>query len=52
MLDVFAVHMRDEDSGDEEAAHDRHHELVEAIADGDAERAVASVASIFDPFMG
>ena len=51
MLDVFAVHMRDEEVEDEESAHRRHRELVEAIADGDADRAAASVASIFDPFM-
>lgn len=51
MLDVFAVHMRDDESGDEDAAHRRHHELVEAIADGDADRAAASVAAIMDPFL-
>src|SRR6478609_7515803 len=51
MLDVFTVHMRDEESADEVAAHRRHHELVEAIADGDADRAAAAVASIFGPFM-
>ncbi len=51
MLDVFAVHMRDEERDDEEAAHRLHHELVEAIADGDPERAAAQVAAIFGPFM-
>jgi len=51
MLDVFTVHMRDDESADEVAAHRRHHELVEAIADGDADRAAAAVASIFGPFM-
>jgi DNA-binding FadR family transcriptional regulator len=51
MLDVFAVHMRDDESGDDDAAHRRHHELVEAIADGDADRAAASVAAIMDPFL-
>lgn len=51
MLDVFTVHMRDEESDDAEAAHRHHHELVEAIADGDAERAAATVAAIFDPFL-
>src|SRR6478609_7781875 len=51
MLDVFTVHMRDDESADEVAAHRRHHELVEAIAAGDAERAAAAVASIFGPFM-
>lgn len=51
MLDVFTVHMRDEESGDEDAAHRRHHDLVEAIADGDPDRAAATVAAIFDPFM-
>lgn len=51
MLDVFAAHMRDEKSEDEDAAHRHHHELVEAIADGDANLAVAAVASIFRPFL-
>ncbi|WP_204053314.1 FadR/GntR family transcriptional regulator [Microbispora siamensis] len=51
MLDVFAAHMRDEKSEDEDAAHRHHHELVEAIADGDADRAATKVASIFKPFM-
>jgi len=53
MLDVFAVHMRDEEreGDDEEAAHRHHHELVEAIADGDPDRAAAMVAAIFGPFM-
>lgn len=51
MLDVFAVHMRDDESGDEDAAHRRHHDLVEAIARGDADGAAATVAAIFDPFM-
>jgi len=51
MLDVFTVHMRDEENEDEDAAHRHHHELVEAIAAGDADRAAATVATIFDPFM-
>lgn len=51
MLDVFAVHMRDEDSGDADAAHRAHHELVEAVAAADPERAAAQVAAIFAPFM-
>jgi DNA-binding FadR family transcriptional regulator len=51
MLDVFAVHMRDDESGDEDAAHRRHHELVEAIAEGDTDRAAVSVAAIMDPFL-
>ncbi len=51
MLDVFAVHMRDEESEDEDAAHGHHHELVEAIAAGEPDRAVAMVAAIFEPFM-
>ncbi|OPG13990.1 hypothetical protein B1L11_05740 [Microbispora sp. GKU 823] len=51
MLDVFAAHMRDEKSEDEDAAHRHHHELVEAIANGDADRAATKVASIFKPFM-
>ncbi|MHA7135346.1 FadR/GntR family transcriptional regulator [Oerskovia turbata] len=51
MLDVFAIHMRDEESEDDDAAHRSHHELVEAIAAGDPARAAAAVASIFGPFM-
>ncbi|MBM7817713.1 DNA-binding FadR family transcriptional regulator [Cellulosimicrobium cellulans] len=51
MLDVFAVHMRDEENEDEDAAHRHHHELVEAIADADAGRAAAAVAAIMDPFL-
>ncbi|RGA06773.1 FadR family transcriptional regulator [Microbispora triticiradicis] len=51
MLDIFAAHMRDEKSEDEDAAHRHHHELVEAIADGDADRAATKVGSIFKPFM-
>ncbi|WSS10287.1 GntR family transcriptional regulator [Microbispora sp. NBC_01189] len=51
MLDIFAAHMRDEKSEDEDAAHRHHHELVEAIADGDADHAATKVISIFEPFM-
>lgn len=51
MLDVFAVHMRDDESGNEEASHARHLELVAAIADRDAARAAAAVAAIIDPYM-
>ncbi|WP_227993557.1 FadR/GntR family transcriptional regulator [Pseudactinotalea sp. HY160] len=54
MLDVFAGHMREDGpvgSGDVDRAHRDHHDLVEAIADGDAPRATALVAAIFDPFM-
>jgi DNA-binding FadR family transcriptional regulator len=51
MLDVFAVHMRDEESDDQDAAHLAHRELVEVIARGDADRASAVVTSIFQPFM-
>ena len=51
MLDVFAVHMRDDEVDDEDVAHRHHHELVEAIVDGDADRAAASVAAVFEPFM-
>lgn len=50
MLDVFAVHMRD-DENEEDPAHGHHDELVEAIAQGDAARAVATVNAIFEPFM-
>ena len=51
MTDVFASHMRDEESGDDDAAHRLHHDLVEAIAQGDPGRATELVASIFEPFM-
>jgi len=51
MTDVFAGHMRDERAEDAEVAHRHHHELVEAIADADPERAAAVVAAIFEPFM-
>lgn len=51
MLDVFAMHMRDDQGQDEDAAHAHHHELVEAIADADADRAAVAVTAIFDPFM-
>ncbi|MFC7387338.1 FadR/GntR family transcriptional regulator [Sphaerisporangium rhizosphaerae] len=51
MLDIFAAHMRDEKGEDDDAAHRHHHELVEAIADGDADRAATKVVSIFKPFM-
>lgn len=51
MLDVFAVHMRDEDTEDVDAAHRHHRELVEAIADGDPDRAASAVSAVFDPFM-
>ncbi|MET8144839.1 FCD domain-containing protein [Sphaerisporangium sp. NPDC005288] len=51
MLDIFAAHMRDEKGEDDDAAHRYHHELVEAIADGDADRAATKVVSIFKPFM-
>jgi len=54
MTGVFAQHMRDGD-GDgerEHPAHELHRELVEAVAAGDGERAVAAVAGIFAPFAG
>ncbi|MET8161734.1 FCD domain-containing protein [Sphaerisporangium sp. NPDC005289] len=51
MLDIFAAHMRDEKGEDDDAAHRYHHELVEAIADGDGDRAATKVVSIFKPFM-
>lgn len=51
MTDVFARHMRDDESGDDDAAHLHHHDLVEAIAQGDAGRATEVVAAIFEPFM-
>ena len=52
MTDVFAAHMHDEESGDDDAAHRHHHDLVEAIAEGDADRASGLVREIFKPFMG
>lgn len=51
MVDIFTAHMRDEVSADEEAAHRHHHELVEAIAAGDADQATAAVTVIFAPFL-
>lgn len=51
MLDVFTVHMRDEENADDEAAHRHHHQLVEAVARQDAAGAAAAVAAIFDPFL-
>lgn len=51
MLDVFTVHMRDEENADDEAAHRHHHELVEAVARQDAAGAAAAVAAIFEPFL-
>ncbi|WP_165865697.1 FadR/GntR family transcriptional regulator [Vallicoccus soli] len=51
MLDVFAQHMRDEEGGDEDLGREAHHELVEAIAAQDPERAAAQVTLIFGPFL-
>lgn len=51
MITVFTVHMRDEQSEHEDTAHLHHHDLVEAIADRDSDRAAATVALIFEPFM-
>jgi DNA-binding FadR family transcriptional regulator len=51
MLNLFAVHMHDDENEDEDAAHLHHRELVEAIAERDAARAVATVGLIFEPFM-
>jgi len=51
MLDVFTVHMRDDENEDDEAAHRHHHELVEAVARQDAAGAAAAVAAIFGPFL-
>ncbi|MFJ1511900.1 FadR/GntR family transcriptional regulator [Cellulosimicrobium funkei] len=51
MLDVFTVHMRDEENADDETAHRHHHELVEAVARQDAAGAAAAVAAIFEPFL-
>ena len=52
MTDVFAAHMRDDESGDGDTGHRHHHDLVEAIAAGQADRAAALVREIFQPFMG
>ncbi|WP_431310181.1 FadR/GntR family transcriptional regulator [Litorihabitans aurantiacus] len=51
MIEVFAVHMRDEDA-EVGGAHELHHDLVEAIAQGEADRAVAVVSEIFRPHTG
>ncbi|MCY4725298.1 GntR family transcriptional regulator [Nocardioides sp. STR2] len=51
VTDVFASHMRHDESGDDATAHRRHHDLVEAIAEGDADRASVVVRAIFEPFM-
>lgn len=51
MLNVFTVHMRDEESDDEDAGHRHHDDLVEAIAQADPDRASAAVSAIFEPFM-
>ncbi|GAA1931942.1 FadR/GntR family transcriptional regulator [Nocardioides hwasunensis] len=50
MIDVFAIHMRDDEDGSEDPAHGHHHDLVEAIAEGEPARAGALVAAIFEPF--
>lgn len=50
MLDVFAAHMRGEETEDEATAHKNHHDLVEAIAAADPELATRVVARIFEPF--
>ncbi|WP_222843945.1 FadR/GntR family transcriptional regulator [Cellulosimicrobium sp. CUA-896] len=52
MLDVFAVHMRDDEGGDPETAHRHHRELVDAIAVGDPDGAAGAVAAVVAPFMG
>jgi len=52
MLDVFATHMRDEVNEEENAAHEHHRGLVEAIINGDGAAAAAQVREIFVPFMG
>ncbi|MEO9323336.1 GntR family transcriptional regulator [Nocardioides sp. C4-1] len=49
MTEVFAGHMRDE--AEHDAGHEHHHDLVEAIADGEPERAAALVEEIFRPFL-
>lgn len=49
MLETFANHMLDEESLDQDLARRHHHDLVEAIADGDPVRAVRLVDSIFQP---
>jgi DNA-binding FadR family transcriptional regulator len=55
MIDVFAVHLREENDGggdaDARLAHQRHVELVDAIEGQDADAAAAAVAAIFAPFI-
>src|SRR5690625_651247 len=52
MLDVFATHMHDEVNEEENAAHEQHRGLVEAIINGDGAAAAAQVRKIFVPFLG
>lgn len=51
MSEVFAAHLAHDENQDEAPSLEQHHDLVEAIADGDPERAAAQVNSIFDPLM-
>lgn len=51
MLEVFTAHMAHDENHDEAPSLQQHHDLVEAIADGDPARAAAQVNSIFDPLM-
>lgn len=51
MLEVFTAHVAHDENHDETPSLQQHHDLVEAIADGDPEQAAAVVNSIFDPLM-
>lgn len=51
VLEVFAAHMDDDVSGDQDPFRTEHHDLVEAIAEGDPERATAQIQLILAPLM-
>lgn len=51
VLEVFAAHMDDDVSGEQDPFAREHQDLVEAIADGDPERATAQIRQILDPLM-
>ncbi|WP_139977336.1 FadR/GntR family transcriptional regulator [Nocardioides litoris] len=51
VLDVFARHMRDDETGDADPAAREHHDLVEAVVAGDAVAAAAAVDRIVEPLL-
>lgn len=51
VVEVFAAHMDDDVSGDEDPFRRQHRDLVEAIAAGDPERAAAQITLILDPLL-